>query len=145
MTDPSADAHTWGRDVLAFIQRHRSHVVGGLWSLMDEGQLDFLDALAVAPIILAQQNRRQLEAAEDDGADEADEDVLSPADSIPAPSGLPDEQDAPTAGEMGNSDVAAIHDGWKEQDDEAGTGNAVMSELPAQAAPLVAGAVADWP
>lgn len=69
MTDAERDA--WAGEVLERIRRHRRRMPSGVFSMMDEGLLDVLDALAVAPLLTAEMEhdaddyeRRRLEKLE---------------------------------------------------------------------------------
>jgi hypothetical protein len=49
MTD--AEFGEWATDVLECIRRHQRRNVAGLRSMMNAGLIDFLDALAIAPLL----------------------------------------------------------------------------------------------
>lgn len=51
MTDAERDK--WAREGLNRIRRHRRHVPSGMFAMMDDGLLDALDCLAVAPLVFA--------------------------------------------------------------------------------------------
>jgi hypothetical protein len=61
MTDSERDA--WAEETLERIRRHQRRDVSGLWSMLNDDLADCLDALAVAPLLLAEDE--QLLARED--------------------------------------------------------------------------------
>lgn len=56
MTDEERDE--WAAEVLDRIRLHRRHDVSGLLSMLDNDLADCLDCLAVAPLLLAEHERK---------------------------------------------------------------------------------------
>lgn len=52
------DADEWAASVLNRIRLHRRRDLSGTLSMMDSDLLDVFDALAVAPLLLAEETRR---------------------------------------------------------------------------------------